>query len=135
MVNVVIMGVCGRMGRENIVVFFEDKDIKIVGAVDFSRYIDSDMKMQNIYLSIDDNQWIEKKSKTHGIEDIITNSPKMIIIKDKIERVSKTNSAVIIYGKTGTGKELVAQAIHSRSIRKNKPFVSQNCAAIPSSLY
>lgn len=58
-------------------------------------------------------------------------------IKDVIElgrRVCDSKSPVFIYGETGTGKELMAQAIHNESIRRRKPFIAQNCAAIPENL-
>ena len=50
------------------------------------------------------------------------------------KRASKTDASVFIYGETGTGKELIAQSIHFDGIRKDKPFIAQNCAAIPDSL-
>jgi len=58
-------------------------------------------------------------------------------IKDLIifaKKVSKTSSSILIYGETGTGKELFAQSIHAESPRKNGPFIAQNCAALPESL-
>lgn len=55
-------------------------------------------------------------------------------MKYKIHKVSKTSSSVLIYGETGTGKELVAQSIHSSSSRRSNRFISQNCAAIPHTL-
>ena len=53
---------------------------------------------------------------------------------ERASRVAKTNSTVLIRGESGTGKELVAQSIHNASLRKNKPFVPVNCAALPSEL-
>ena len=54
--------------------------------------------------------------------------------KKKIRKIAKTDSYVLIQGKTGTGKEIVAQSIHFASGRSDKPFISQNCAAIPANL-
>ncbi|HYZ87552.1 MAG TPA: sigma 54-interacting transcriptional regulator [Bryobacteraceae bacterium] len=68
---------------------------------------------------------------THGI---IGNSPVLKSVLDLISVVAPTNSAVLILGETGTGKELVARAIHELSERRNAPFVTLNCAAIPAGL-
>ncbi len=67
-------------------------------------------------------------------EDIIGRSPKMQEVYRIIEAIAPTNSTVLITGDSGTGKELVATAIHRRSNRKEKPFVVINCAAIPEQL-
>lgn len=102
-----------------------------IGAVDVSRYVDDCYQRQDIVLSIKNN---ELKKSLYTVDDIITCSPIVNDIKEKIKKISKTDSTVLIYGETGTGKELVAQSIHTCSNRKNKRFVSQNCAAIPSTL-
>src|SRR5262245_2196453 len=52
-----------------------------------------------------------------------------------VEMVAASNATVLLLGETGTGKELVARAIHERSQRQNQPFVTLNCAAIPNSLF
>ncbi|MFL0245876.1 sigma-54 interaction domain-containing protein [Candidatus Clostridium stratigraminis] len=70
----------------------------------------------------------------YNFHHIIGNSENLICCKDKAVRASKTSSPILIYGETGTGKELFVQAIHNNSYRSNKPFIAQNCAAIPSSL-
>lgn len=75
-----------------------------------------------------------EKDKLYGIDDIKGTSKEIERLKFKIRRVADTDSTVLIYGETGTGKELVAEAIHSTGKRKNKKFVSQNCAAIPPTL-
>jgi two-component system, NtrC family, response regulator AtoC len=62
------------------------------------------------------------------------NSEKMIEVRDLIDRVSDTDVTVLIRGESGTGKELVARALHSQSLRKDKPFVKVNCAALPTEL-
>ncbi len=59
----------------------------------------------------------------------------MMKIKDKMIRASKTDSSILIYGETGTGKEMVAQSIHNLSDRFNNQYISVNCGAIPSNLF
>ncbi len=69
----------------------------------------------------------------HGAFDfgnIIGDSPALREVLDKIEQVAPTSSTVLLWGETGTGKELVAHAIHINSKRENKPFVRVNCAAL-----
>ena len=79
-----------------------------------------------------------KKSQTcktlFKISDIIGRSEPIQTIRDQIQRIARTSSSVLIYGETGTGKEMVAQSIHTASNRKEKPFIAQNCAAIPATL-
>lgn len=65
---------------------------------------------------------------------ILGNSMKISKAKEKITMAGKSSSPVLIYGETGTGKELFVQAIHNCSIRKNGPYIVENCAAIPSTL-
>jgi len=65
-----------------------------------------------------------------GFEGVIGDSPQMRDVIERLKRIAPTNAAVLIQGETGTGKELVAQAIHQNSPRKNKPFVALNCAAL-----
>jgi transcriptional regulator with PAS, ATPase and Fis domain len=67
-------------------------------------------------------------------EHIIGRSPRMIEIFDLIEKVADCDSTILINGETGTGKGLVARAIHQKSRRRNKPFISINCGAIPENL-
>jgi formate hydrogenlyase transcriptional activator len=67
-------------------------------------------------------------------EDIIGRSDSLRAALDQVKIVAPTNSTVLILGETGTGKELVARAIHNRSSRRNRPFIKVNCAAIPSGL-
>jgi two-component system response regulator HydG len=65
-----------------------------------------------------------------GFEGVIGNSPQMHEVVDRLRRIAPTDATVLIEGETGTGKELVAQAIHQNSPRKNRPFVALNCAAL-----
>jgi len=64
-------------------------------------------------------------------EQIIGNSPALEAVLEQVERVAPTDSTVLIQGETGTGKELIARAIHNLSVRCGCPFVKLNCAAIP----
>ncbi len=108
----------------------KDRD-EIIGAVEVSRYVDSEYERKNISLSLREN--VDQK-KLYVLDDIITNSASMELVKSRIPMIADTDSSVLIYGETGTGKELVAQSIHTCSSRRNKRFVSQNCAAIPENL-
>jgi two-component system response regulator AtoC len=65
---------------------------------------------------------------------LLGNSERMAEVRDLIERVSDTDVTVLIRGESGTGKELVARAVRERSLRKDKPFVKVNCAALPAEL-
>jgi two-component system nitrogen regulation response regulator NtrX len=66
--------------------------------------------------------------------EIVGRSYGIRLVIDKIDRVAKTPARILITGENGTGKELVARAIHSQSTRAEEPFVEVNCAAIPSEL-
>lgn len=68
------------------------------------------------------------------LDEIISISQPMKNLKDKIKKISKTQSTVLITGESGTGKELVARAIHSLSDRAKQPFIAINCGAIPENL-
>jgi formate hydrogenlyase transcriptional activator len=67
-------------------------------------------------------------------EEIVGSSPPLRAVLSNLAKVAPTESTVLITGETGTGKELIARAIHKRSSRAARPFVAVNCAAIPSSL-
>jgi len=73
-------------------------------------------------------------SDEYCFEGIVGKSSVMRTIFQLIEKAAATDSTVLIQGETGTGKELVARAIHQRSSRKKKPFVSISCAALPENL-
>lgn len=81
---------------------------------------------------IQENREIRKE--LHGSTEIIGESPAIIKLKKMIEKVAPSNSRVLITGENGTGKELVARAIHEKSKRTAKKFVDVNCAAIPPDL-
>jgi DNA-binding NtrC family response regulator len=76
----------------------------------------------------------EEIDKTSMFEEIVGESPALQTVLARVAKVARTDSTVLITGETGTGKELVARAIHKRSPRAGRAFVSVNCAAVPSSL-
>lgn len=82
---------------------------------------------QNIYLQ-------EEIKSSHNFEEIVGQSPALTRVLSDVSRVAATDSTVLIVGETGTGKELIARAIHSASKRKDKPLIKINCAALPAGL-
>ncbi len=74
---------------------------------------------------------IDRDGTPRRFEQIIGNSPALESVLNQVERVAPTDSTVLIQGETGTGKELIARAIHNLSARCGRPFVKLNCAAIP----
>ncbi len=85
------------------------------------------LEQDNIYLQ-------EEIKRAHRFEEIIGQSNELQYILRRVEEVAATDTTVLISGETGTGKELIARAIHSSSKRKERPLVIVNCAALPSSL-
>jgi transcriptional regulator with PAS, ATPase and Fis domain len=70
----------------------------------------------------------------HNFEGIIGRSPAIQYVLYKVEQVAATDTSVLVLGETGTGKELVCRAIHNNSLRKERPLVKVNCAALPANL-
>ena len=86
------------------------------------------------YHAIDQRVIRGENGGLYRLDRIITQDPAMLALKERVRDVAQLDSSVLIYGETGTGKELVAESLHSEGKRADKPFVSQNCAAIPSNL-
>ncbi len=81
------------------------------------------------------NKALQQQLDEHfGFEGLIGNSPRMLEIVGKLKSIAPTQATVLIQGETGTGKELVAKAIHNNSPRKGKNFVAMNCTAINENL-
>src|ERR1700760_4311518 len=75
--------------------------------------------------------YTERNQAERSFEQIIGNSSALESVLGQVERVAPTDATVLIQGETGTGKELIAHAIHNASPRRGRPFVKLNCAAIP----
>src|ERR1700732_1698815 len=83
----------------------------------------------------DERLYLESEIRSeYNFEDIVGKSPALRKVLDQIEIVAPTGSTVLLRGETGTGKELIARAVHSLSPRRDRTFVRLNCAAIPSGL-
>lgn len=85
------------------------------------------LEAQNVYLQ-------EEIKGAHNFEELIGSSTSLRKVLKNVERVAPTDSTVLITGETGTGKELIARAVHNLSPRKDRPLVKVNCAAIPAGL-
>ena len=85
------------------------------------------LERENVYLR-------EEILGEHNFEEIVGNSPQLTTVLHMIERVAPTHTTVLILGETGTGKELVARAVHNRSPRRSHPLVKVNCGAISAGL-
>ena len=85
------------------------------------------LEKENVYLR-------EELRTEHNFEEIVGNSPALLKALHAVDQVAPTDSTVLIYGETGTGKELVARAIHSRSARNGRALVNVNCSAISAGL-
>ena len=82
-----------------------------------------------------ENTYLQNEIKIeHNYEEIISLSDAFKLILHQVEQVAPTDAAVLILGETGTGKELVARAVHSTSDRRDRPLVKVNCAALPANL-
>jgi two-component system response regulator HydG len=89
---------------------------------------------ERLRLSRDVRELRRQLEERFGFEGVVGNSPKMQAVIAKLQAVAATSARVLIHGETGTGKELVAKAIHNNSPRKNKPFVAMNCTALNENL-
>jgi formate hydrogenlyase transcriptional activator len=85
------------------------------------------LQAENVYLQ-------EELRQVHNFEEMVGSSPALLEMLQKVEVVAATDTTVLIYGETGTGKELVARALHNRSTRKDRPLVKVNCSAISAGL-
>ena len=85
------------------------------------------LEAENVYLQ-------EEIRREHRFDEMVGSSEALLDVLRRIERVAPTDSTVLVVGETGTGKELVARAVHDRSARKGRPLVKVNCGAISAGL-
>jgi formate hydrogenlyase transcriptional activator len=104
----------------------EPADKRLSRVVEISQLKDQ-LASESVYMES------EIRSELH-FEDIVGNSQALELVLREIETVAPADSTVLIYGETGTGKELIARAVHNLSSRKSNAFVKLNCAAIPTGL-
>ena len=116
------------------------EDGEVLGVIEFAEDIN---RIEKLYKSVDNWLNYPKINNMNSSVDIIsyynfddfkTCNKSLINLIKKLKKVASYGSNVLIYGETGTGKEIFAQSIHNASSRKNKPFIAQNCAAIPENL-
>ncbi len=91
-------------------------------------------QIQKMEQRIREELYLKGHVAENTFEDIIGQSPAIVQAKEEAENYAQVDSPLLIFGETGTGKELFSQAIHNASPRKNNPFVAFNCAAIPENL-
>jgi two-component system response regulator HydG len=108
---------------------FRDEEGNIIGAVEAVRNVTEQIRLSEECVTL--RREMERQAQ---FSNIVTQSKRMKAIFRLIERVASTMSSVLITGESGTGKELIAKAIVFNSDRKDKPFVTVNCGAIPETL-
>jgi len=115
---------------------------EILGAVEISKDITQVRKMSEeivdlknaLYNNSKSNTKPEKSTARYSLIDIVGINEKILELKKLALKASESTAPVLIYGETGTGKELLVHGIHNASQRKDKPFIAQNCAAMPANL-
>ncbi|MDM5316360.1 sigma 54-interacting transcriptional regulator [Fictibacillus sp. b24] len=113
---------------------------ELIGAVEVAKDLSKIKQLSEQLLDLQSK--MKRLNKSHKnqtfasyhFSDIITNDSTLDQVKKQCEKASQTQSPIMIYGETGTGKEMFVQAIHNSSKRSSQPFVVQNCAAIPGPL-
>lgn len=113
---------------------------KFIGALEIAKNITELKKLYEQILEFKTESYKDSEEKkikngtSYQFSDIIGENQDLKKIISYAKSAAKTSSALLISGETGTGKELLAQSIHNKSARSNKPFIAQNCAALPANL-
>lgn len=115
---------------------------RLVGAVevakDFSKIRQLSEQLLDLHAKVSTQPQARMPKNKHElhytIDQFLTQHPAMLELKKAVIKVAQSNSPVLVYGETGTGKEIIVQALHAASPRSEGPFIAQNCAALPASL-
>jgi len=124
-----------RLNDENYSFLQDNKILSIIGSLIANALKVRQDKLEEIDRLKSEYEKLNSVLKTQkNPENIIGNSGKMQEVYQLIYSVAPTNATVLIRGESGVGKELIAEAIHNHSLRKDKPFIKVNCAALPENL-
>ncbi len=134
-----IIGLIQADNRATAGMFSEtDLEVGLLLAAQASLAIDNATLVQRLRVAEErargENVYLRRKEQRIQFDNIIGDSPAMKAVFAQLDRVIDTRATVCIEGETGTGKELIARAIHHQSQRRDKMFVAQNCAALPENL-
>jgi arginine utilization regulatory protein len=111
------------------------RDGQIIGAVEIAKDITRTKELYDRIIQLTErNKNVNKLSDKYMFENITGCSPKFIKAIDMAKKAANSASTVLIYGETGTGKEVFARSIHNESLRRGNPFIGINCAALPGGL-
>ncbi len=105
----------------------EQSDEKLRLALAEVESLKNRLQAENVYLQ-------EEIRKEHNFEEMVGQSPALLSVLRKVERIADTDATVLICGETGSGKELIARALHNSGPRKQRPLVKVNCGAVPAAL-
>jgi len=134
-----IIGLIQADNRASAGMFQEgDLEVALLLAAQASLAIDNATLVQRLRIAEErargENVYLKRKEQKIKFDNIIGESPAMKAVLAQLEKVIDTRATVCIEGETGTGKELIAAAVHHQSGRADKMFVAQNCAALPENL-
>ena len=116
-----------RQYSENLEKLVEERTAQLRQAYEEISQLNAKLEQENLYLQ-------EEIKTEHNFEDIVGRCRPIKAVLKAVESVAPTDAAVLVLGETGTGKELIARAIHNLSSRKNRALVKVNCAALPAGL-
>jgi transcriptional regulator with GAF, ATPase, and Fis domain len=121
------------VGNDNVVNLFEERslDVLTIFAGQASLILQNALLLDSLQADFEN---LKQKFEMSRFGDIIGSCPTMLEVFRTVEKVASTDISVLITGETGTGKELIARALHDRSTRADKAFVVVNCGAIPENL-